>query len=326
MPDPLVPIGPTAAVVAINGDDATWVVWDASKAFRTPEAAIAALPILGTAILYPGVYTVNITTVLMSMYLIGAEVAWVINANWFWFWGNWSGWLWGWFGWASISATLNINFPIIDNIWTVSWQINSSNLAWLWHFTNIYRRNSPWDLFPEFNGTSTQGRPLIENVWEINCQWSFFRRTVAGSWTSSFTMVKWVSKIICNKLMDGIDDLHINRFIDCWLIVCNSDVISWTVSAFADPKVEFNNCSVKSNSWHLANMDGNGVLIINAFGWTVFDMGATENVVWTWSPVNKVSVMAPRSTSRVSWDWGSNVVNDLSVDTIILASLSVDSY
>lgn len=310
-------IGPTVAVVAKNGDDATGLVWDASKPFLTPEAADAATPLLGTVIIYPWSYTVTLNAVIKSIILIDAQLGWTITANrLFISWVHRSTSLVGL--WSTVTATITANRLAIDSLFQLSWQLNIS--SWDSYYSNIYRWISPWDLLPGFDWTAIHTRPFISNIWSIQCSlWTVLPSIFWTSWFSTDALIFNVWEIFCQTLMSGIDDTNTTiRFSNLWRVNCSSDVFQCAPNAAGRPTIELNSCNIKA-AGHIVNWSW-GVwpwITLRVMWGTVLDSAQTENVVWTWSPAGKVEVMAPRSASRVSWDWGSWVVNDLLGDTLV---------
>jgi len=321
----VVPVWPTVSVVAKNGDDATGEVGNAAKPFLTWEAADAATPLLGTIIGYPGDYTVNINTTLRRIILIDASLAWSINAGWLLVSWSWNSGVSSSFS-SSISATITCNIFTADSLYSLTGQLDIQ-LSWFGHISNIHYWASPGDLMQDYGGSGPQGTPFAQNIWRIFCQWYIF------NWTNQFnpgtvskSIVKDVWEIYCAWFASGINGNNDILFEDIWYAECSSDVINWAPTSIDRTVVEFNNVRIKTvGGWRIVNwLWGTWPwMTLRVTWWSVIDCSAPENVIWAWSPAGKVAVMAPRSASRVSWDWGSGVVTDLLWDTLVNSAITL---
>ena len=321
-----VPIWPTVAVVSKNWDNATGQVGDASKPFLTIEAANAATPLFGMIIIYPGTYNVTLNTSLRSLYLIDATLTGSITWNFLFITGTGGITNSSWFtSGSNISANISANTILMVSGLSSLTGLLTGNAQMV--IRNISLWTSPWNLLPQFVGSFKD--VVIQDIWKIECDimlpWAYSIPN-NGSWLVTSTIFKNIWSIECTNLATNLDWFTTLSFNNIWSLNCSWDVITvqWTAAFTYDSLVEFNNVNIKTDgyvvSWPWATAPDVSLRVI---GWGVLDSAQTENVNRPTNPQNKLSLIAPRAASRVSWDWGSWVVNDLLGDTLVNSAITL---
>lgn len=307
-----VPIDSTTALVNNQWNDATWVVWDASKPFLTIQAAINAVPALGKVRVEWGTYIENLTfpsnieLILNNASLIGdvSTFFWAIRSETFW----------------SISWNITADIIALDKItftWTIlPWLVFGSTSASFSRCDLLQGASSPlmWDGTSVVSAIFNNCRDVSTPIWV-----PMFSVSPVSVWgANSITFNN------CNNIQT--QDTMVNAFADNTFITFNnsfiitrSGLLTWPCSS-ANNRITITNSVYNTIAWWVGYLVDVTAWLwsmeINSYRSKLKALAQPELLRWATNPVNAITLKS-LSDLNVPWNIAGTIVNQTVNDDFI---------